>query len=147
MAGHLRYSVPAAVLLVAGLAFAVPWLSEPQPLKHAKAKDWVEPAPTTAGGRFFRNNCAICHNATGTGTVTLARRLGEHQQPMLSLRDDLDPAYVETIVRNGIGSMPHFTRVELPDETMRSLQQYLSPSEARARLQDKARYEEERSQK
>lgn len=104
-------------------------------------KPYVEPQDDTPGGRFYKLNCATCHNSNGPGTVTLSKRLQPNQDPILSLRTDLDPAYIDAVVRNGIGIMPHFTKIELPGETMKSLQDYLSPEAGKARAEKKRQAE------
>ena len=78
-----------------------------------------------AGQALFRRHCGICHLPGGTGTFMLGRRLGE-QNALLETRRDLAGEYVRTAVRNGIQSMPRFSRVELPDADLALIVQYLA---------------------
>jgi len=87
------------------------------------------PAPSASraadGQALFVRECGMCHLEGGTGTMMLARRLGE-DKALLATRDDLPPDYVETVVRRGINSMPTITRVELPDGELRAIVGYLT---------------------
>lgn len=80
---------------------------------------------TAEGQRLFEQKCALCHGAVGTGTMMLERRLGK-DNALLAKRTDLQPEYVEAVLRNGIGSMPAITRVELTDAQMQQLIGYLT---------------------
>tara|TARA_R110001592_G_scaffold363372_2_gene686299 strand:- start:180224 stop:180397 length:174 start_codon:yes stop_codon:yes gene_type:complete len=51
--------------------------------------------------------------------------MGEEKAP-LEWRDDLAPAYVVYIVRNGLLSMPHFRDTEISDDELRELAEYLA---------------------
>jgi mono/diheme cytochrome c family protein len=70
-------------------------------------------------------HCGICHLEGGTGTFMLARRLGK-QRALLAEHTDLTPAYVEAIVRNGLNSMPAITRVEITDQELAAVADYLA---------------------
>ncbi len=50
-------------------------------------------------------------------------RLGQAE---LRKRRDLPPAYVEYVVRHGVGSMPQFTPTELTDAQLAALAQWLA---------------------
>jgi len=82
-------------------------------------------AATPADEALFIGKCAICHGTVGPGTIMLGRRLGK-ERAMLATRTDLDPAYIEGVVRGGLNSMPRFTRVELPDAQLAQIQRYLT---------------------
>ncbi|MEO0062850.1 MAG: hypothetical protein RLZZ08_1410 [Pseudomonadota bacterium] len=82
-------------------------------------------ADTADGQYVFEQKCALCHGTVGTGTMMLARRLGK-DHALLAQRTDLQPAYVEAVVRNGIGSMPAITRVELTDAQLAQLARFLA---------------------
>lgn len=82
-------------------------------------------ADTAEGQRLFEQKCALCHGPVGTGTMMLERRLGK-DNALLAKRTDLQPDYVEAVLRNGIGSMPAITRVELTDAQMQQLIGYLT---------------------
>lgn len=77
------------------------------------------------GQRLFEQKCALCHGAMGTGTMMLERRLGK-DNALLAKRTDLQPDYVEAVLRNGIGSMPAITRVELTDAQRVQLTAFLT---------------------
>ena len=85
---------------------------------------------SAAGQALFRRHCGICHLQGGTGTFMLGRRLGE-QHALLETRTDLAGEYVRTAVRNGIQSMPRFSRVELPDADLELIVQYLAGTQPR----------------
>ncbi|MCB5425050.1 cytochrome c [Altererythrobacter sp. CC-YST694] len=85
-----------------------------------------------AGEKLFEAKCALCHAKVGTGTMMLARRLGEGDA-MLANRRDLDPSYVEAVVRKGIGSMPAITRVEVSDEQLGQIAAYLTRNNPEAK--------------
>jgi len=88
-------------------------------------------ADTPDGGALFTARCAICHAKGGFGANILARRLGEGGA-VLETRVDLQPAYVTTAVRRGIGSMPPFSRVELTDPELQAITGYLARPRATA---------------
>ncbi len=93
----------------------------------------VTPADRVAAGeKVFEAKCALCHAKVGTGTMMLARRLGE-ADAMLANRRDLDPSYVEAVVRHGIGSMPAITRVEVSDEQLGQIAAYLTRNNSEAK--------------
>lgn len=77
-----------------------------------------------AGKQLFHARCGGCHLAGGGGTKMLAKRLGE-EKSLLEERTDLLPLYIRTVVRYGVGSMPWFTRVELPDAELDAIADYL----------------------
>jgi len=80
----------------------------------------------------FEIHCGICHEQMGTGTMTLARRLGR-DHALLADRTDLNPDYIHQAVRAGIGSMPPQTRVDLTDAELARVIAYLTrPASARA---------------
>lgn len=78
----------------------------------------------------YTRECALCHEQMGTGTLMLARRLGE-DNAILAQRTDLQPLYVQAVVRNGIGSMPAITRVEVTDSQLEQIVRYLTQPESR----------------
>ena len=88
-------------------------------------------ASANDGEALFVRECGICHLEGGTGTMMLARRLGE-DKALLARRGDLPPQYVEMVVRRGINSMPTITRVELPDSELRAIIGYLTSTPADA---------------
>ncbi|PQA86077.1 c-type cytochrome [Hyphococcus luteus] len=69
--------------------------------------------------------CQYCHIELGPGTITLARRMGP-EQALLANRTDLTGDYIKTVVRNGLNTMPPLTRVEVSDEDLDLIVQYLT---------------------
>lgn len=82
-------------------------------------------APVT-GQALFESRCALCHRGSGPGVFMLERRVGK-EQAILEQRDNLTAAYLQAVVRNGIGSMPRFSRGELTDAELQALSTYLAP--------------------
>lgn len=82
-------------------------------------------AAAADGKLLFRAKCGVCHLQGGTGTFMLGRRLGQ-QNALLEGRSDLDAQLIVKVARNGILSMPRFSRAELPDDDLRAIAEYLS---------------------
>lgn len=78
-----------------------------------------------SGEQIFTHRCGMCHREGGTGTFTLARRLGA-ERSLLEKRTDLQPEYVRYVVRWGLVNMPRISRVELPDADLDALTRYLA---------------------
>jgi mono/diheme cytochrome c family protein len=86
------------------------------------------PAPAVAAApdaALFGTHCGICHGEMGTGTMMLGRRLGR-DRALLDERTDLDAGYIRQVVRNGVGSMPPQTRVDLSDAELDRVAAYLT---------------------
>ena len=84
------------------------------------------PATFAADGKaLFQTKCGICHLQGGTGTFMLSRRLGA-ARALLEERQDLDRALVLHVARNGLQSMPRFSRAELPDSELQAIADYLT---------------------
>ncbi len=69
--------------------------------------------------------CQYCHVQLGPGTIVLARRLGEANS-LLADRTDLTEDYIRVVVRNGLNTMPAITRVEVSDEELKLIADYLT---------------------
>ena len=82
-------------------------------------------SPSSDAQVLFRSKCGVCHLEGGTGTFMLSRRLGA-QNALLESRSNLDPAMVKLVARNGLMSMPRFTRAELTDPQLQAIAQYLA---------------------
>jgi mono/diheme cytochrome c family protein len=80
--------------------------------------------PAANGGKLFTERCGSCHMDRGWGTRNLSRRTGG--DGLLANRTDLTPSVVEYVVRNGLGSMPHFRQSELPDPLLKEIAAFLS---------------------
>jgi mono/diheme cytochrome c family protein len=83
------------------------------------------PAAATDGHALFLERCGVCHLQGGTGTFMLGRRLGK-QHALLAERTDLQIPYVKAVVRNGLNSMPALTRVEITDQELDAVAEYLA---------------------
>jgi len=81
--------------------------------------------PKPSGKAAYVARCAKCHGESGTGTFMLSRRLGK-EKGMLESRTDLSPELIRHVVRNGIVSMPAITRVEVTDDELRAITDYLT---------------------
>ena len=79
---------------------------------------------------LFRSRCGMCHLEGGFGSGVLARRLGQ-KKSLLENRDDLTALYVQQVVRNGFGSMPAFTKVELTQRELQVIARYLASRQRR----------------
>jgi mono/diheme cytochrome c family protein len=96
----------------------------------ALAVSVAAPAALAADGKaLFQTKCGICHLQGGTGTFMLSRRLGA-SRALLEERQDLDRALVLHVARNGLQSMPRFSRAELPDSELQAIADYLTRKDA-----------------
>ena len=95
--------------------------------EEQKSVDRHLPAePLISGEEIYQRHCVACH-APGPGhpgTMRLAIRLGEDKS-VLTERNDLQPVYVKTIVRQGIMLMPPFRSSEISDQELEALADYL----------------------
>lgn len=88
----------------------------------------LAPAGTASaadGAALYVQHCAACHDRgpTHPGTVRLADRWPK--EASLLDRQQLPPAFVRVIVRNGLNLMPPFRPGELSDPELDALAQYL----------------------
>ena len=83
------------------------------------------PAAAPDGRALYEQRCGICHLQGGTGQFMLSRRLGPGKS-LLADRTDLQGAYVRQVARQGIASMPRFTRAELSDAELKRVVDYLN---------------------
>ena len=108
--------VPAAVALAIALSF----------VSHvATAADAPLSAQQEQGKRLFVGTCNYCHAERVWGTLAIARRRGANDA-LLEKRTDLLPAFVKSVVRNGLGSMPAYRRTELTDAEVDAITAYLT---------------------
>jgi mono/diheme cytochrome c family protein len=77
------------------------------------------------GRQLFEATCIHCHDPGGWGTRDLARRLGAERSRLMQ-RTDLDADYIRAVVRNGINSMPWYTRTDLSDRQIAAIAAYLT---------------------
>ncbi len=76
----------------------------------------------------FQRECAVCHG-TGPakpGTRALRAKYAGKVPALLEQRTDLQPAYVEYIVRHGVSVMPPFRKTELSDADLAAIAAYLA---------------------
>lgn len=78
-----------------------------------------------AGERLYGSKCAFCHVGRNTGAIMLGRRLGKDMAE-LHQRTDLDADYVKAVVRTGIVNMPPISRVDVTDEELDRIADYLA---------------------
>jgi mono/diheme cytochrome c family protein len=78
------------------------------------------------GNAVFEQYCSYCHGPGETpGTVQLSRTRGK-DKGLLTQRTDLQPAYIEYIVRHGLKSMPPFVPSDLTDAKLKALVGFLT---------------------
>lgn len=82
------------------------------------------------GKALYEATCIYCHNARGFATERLRTRLPEDRS-VLTERTDLDPAYIRTIVRNGLASMPAYTPTDLNEAQIQAIAAYLTRGNAK----------------
>ena len=83
------------------------------------------------GSQVYDKWCRICHGEPASpidmvGTQKLQERYQGAVPAKLEDRTNLTPEFIETIVRNGLGLMPFFRKIEVSDEDMEALQAYLT---------------------
>ncbi len=83
------------------------------------------------GQAMFMAKCGYCHLDGGTGTMMLERRLGK-DKALLGERSDLPADYVKAVARHGLNSMPPITRVEVPDEELDRIADFIASSRKKA---------------
>ena len=93
----------AAVGVAAGIAWAAPQQAPEQGFT------WKD------GAEVYTKVCALCHD-TKVGPVLRGR--------------DLDPTYIQLIVRHGNRAMPAFRASEIDDQSLEKLAEYISKTAA-----------------
>ncbi len=83
------------------------------------------------GSQVFDKWCRICHGEPASridmiGTQKLQERYQGAVPAKLEDRTNLTPEFIEVIVRNGIGLMPFFRKIEVSDADLEALQAYLT---------------------
>lgn len=85
------------------------------------------------GEEVYRRWCAHCH-APGPfypGTVALAASRSPEEAVIL-FNPYLEAGYIEAVVRNGLGTMPNFRTIEISDDELTALAQYIVQEAANA---------------
>src|SRR5687767_6515838 len=90
---------------------------------NVSAQEWIS-LEQTAPAALYEEKCGMCHRAGGMGTGILGRRLAA-EQALLENRTDLQAAYIETVVRAGVGVMFPISRAEVSDAQLQMLTSYL----------------------
>ena len=93
------------------------------------------------GKQVYDYWCLPCHG-TGLGLPGFNELPGTQQlrikyrdtgiSPLLTERTDLVPAFVKTIVRQGVSFMPQFRKTEISDSDLDALAAYLAPDDPRS---------------
>lgn len=93
----------------------------------SSASQSAEPSSSNLadGKKIYDAQCGICHQPGGTGAIMPARRLGKDRS-VLATRTDLSADYIRKIARVGIGSMPPFSRIAVPDSSLDLIVAYLT---------------------
>jgi cytochrome c5 len=92
-----------------------------------QAEEWVT-LEKSDGAALFGEKCGMCHRATGMGTGILGRRMSP-ELALLENRTDLQPEFIQTVVRGGFGVMFPISRGEVSDEQLQKLVDYLVKEE------------------
>ncbi|MFC7048724.1 c-type cytochrome [Emcibacter nanhaiensis] len=130
-----RLHLTLALVATAGLAGCTP--EEETEVKSAEistptsiALEGAAPRPTLTGTEVFARQCANCHAAGDdhTGSFQLARSRGE-EYAVLEERTDLSADYIRQVVRTGINTMPGFSKVDITEQEMSALTDYLVKTE------------------
>lgn len=107
--------------LALALLFTLPMAA---PTHAAEAPPASNASP---GGALFSQRCGLCHRGSGPGVFMLERRLGS-EKSIIETRSDLTADLVRAVVRQGIGSMPRFSRGEVTDAELAEIAAYLTRS-------------------
>jgi mono/diheme cytochrome c family protein len=77
--------------------------------------------------RLFEERCAICHGTTNhhPATLLLAKRYGPGKGSIVG-RSDLTPEAVKSVVRNGQLEMYPFSKMDLSDEDLNEIANYVA---------------------
>ncbi len=74
---------------------------------------------------LYRVKCAVCHSPRGWASAVLARRVPAGQQALTDRKSGLPRAYVQRVVRRGVGAMPGFTPTDVTDTELAALAAWL----------------------
>ena len=118
-AAGMRSVTVALVAAALSVALASPVIAADAPLS----------AQQQQGQKLYRSTCFYCHSEKVWGTLAIERRRGA-TDALLEKRTDLVPAFVKSVVRNGLGSMPPYRRTELTDTDVDAIIAYLTRANA-----------------
>lgn len=94
----------------------------------------AKPQGDELGKAVFQKWCAACHadKPYWAGTMALTYKYrGTKTAGALEKRTDLNPAFVKTMVRHGLYTMPTFRKTEISDRELDALANYLSKKKTR----------------
>jgi mono/diheme cytochrome c family protein len=83
---------------------------------------------TPAGERVYRKWCSHCHDPGigHPGTQAIEAKYKGKRPGVLTEWTELNPEYVELMVRQGISVMPQFRKTEISDEELRALAEWMA---------------------
>jgi mono/diheme cytochrome c family protein len=116
------YNVAATQPDLGVVAWALEYVREASINRHADDQPPVsmeDPATIQAGARAFASRgCASCHGGPGVAWEKFSEGLRPDPQDLKDVADDLTPAQIFWVVRNGINmtGMPGFNLVEATDQ-------------------------------
>ena len=87
--------------------------------------DSVRLAADQDGERMYMRRCGVCHLEGGMGTMVLARRMAPELAP-LENRRDLSRDIIFSAVREGTGSMPRLTPVDVTNAELGAIADFLT---------------------
>lgn len=93
---------------------------------YAQAQSAAASAQVESGAKVYQYWCVECHNARGFGTLSLERRYQGAVPAILDQRRDLNSAFVDYVVRNGMSFMPSFRKTEITNQELAALSAYLT---------------------
>jgi mono/diheme cytochrome c family protein len=108
---------------------------------HAQEPETLAPE-LEDGKRVYDRWCAPCHGpgiglpgfGALPGTQQLSIKYRNTDIPaVLDRRTDLVPAFIETIVRQGVSFMPQFRKTEISDEDLAAMTAYLARNDPGSR--------------
>lgn len=94
-----------------------------------QAAEWTD-LTKTESEQLFGEKCGMCHRTSGMGTTLLGRRL-DPEQALLENRRDLQPVFIETVVRSGFNNMFPISRGEVSDEQLQQIVAHLTRENAK----------------
>ncbi len=124
---HLKLLPPALLLLAACSSHKTEDWAETARARQAAGTALVDPG--TGGSeseRLFAAKCGICHARGKMYPGYGALQTRGLSQPALAARTDLDKDYVKQVARNGMGSMPAFTPMQISDAELESIATWLA---------------------
>ena len=90
--------------------------------------DFATDATMPLGEQVYRHWCSHCHNPgiEHPGTQAIAAKYDGQRPGVLLEWTDLEPAYVELFVRQGISVMPQFRKTQISDAELKALAEWMA---------------------